>query len=105
MEPSSVKIIRALNNDVRRAILASICDNTCSVNELAVKLGSSNIDFKSRDSLYKQLEILVNAGLLEKFYDVEKKAISYKNPIAQVVIDIEKLTVEIRKEENKAVRA
>jgi hypothetical protein len=75
-----------------------ICEKTYSVNDLAEKLTANNVDYRSRDSLYKQVELLVDAGLLEKLYDVKKKAISYKNPVVQVVIDVEKLTVQIVKE-------
>lgn len=99
MDSSYVTVIRALNSPIRRMILRMCCDNSCSINELAEKLTAENIDYKSRDSLYKQTELLVAAGLLDKFYDVNKKAISYKNPVVEVIIDIENSTVEQRKEE------
>lgn len=94
MDSSYVIMIRALNNPTRRIILRSISDNAYSINELAEKLSAMNVDYKTRDSLYKQTELLVNAGLLDKFYDVSKKAISYKNPVTEVAIDIENWTVE-----------
>jgi hypothetical protein len=84
-------------------ILQMCSDDSFSINDLAAKLTVANIDYKSRDSLYKQAELLVAAGLLEKFYDVNKKAITYKNPVIEVVIDIVQSTVEQKREE-KLVR-
>lgn len=99
MEDSYVTIIRALNSPIRRRVLQFSSDGAYSINELVEKFTKSNIEFGSRDSLYKQAELLVNAGLLEKFYDVNKKAISYKNLIVQLVIDIEHHNVEKMQEE------
>ncbi len=79
-------------------------DDSFSINDLAAKLTAANVDYKSRDSLYKQAELLVASGLLDKFYDVNKKAISYKNPVIEVIIDIVQSTVEQRKEENLVSR-
>jgi len=105
MESSYVTIIRALNNPMRRIILRTICENPYSINDLEEKLDAENVDYKSRDSLYKQAELLVDAGLLEKFYDIKKKAITYNNPVTQVMIDIENLTVQMMKQERKIVQA
>lgn len=99
MESSYVTVIRALNNPIRRMILRLCSDDSFSINELAAKLTTENVDYKSRDSLYKQAELLVASGLLEKFYDVNKKAISYKNPVLQVVIDIVNSNIEEIREE------
>ena len=101
MESSFVDVIRTLNNPVRRRLLTFTFDNAHSINELIDKLEENKIPYGSRDSVYKHLELLVAAGLLEKFYDASKKALSYKNPPAQVIIDIENRTVETRKEEQR----
>ena len=102
MDSSYVTMIRALNSPIRRIILRTMSDNAYSINELAEKLGAMNVDYKTRDSLYKQTELLVNAGLLDKFYDVNKKAISYRNPVIQVAIDIENWVVENIREEKES---
>lgn len=45
-------------------------------------------DAKHREFIYKELERLVEAGMLEKTYDMDIKGITYKLKFKKVIIDL-----------------
>jgi Fe2+ or Zn2+ uptake regulation protein len=60
-------------------------------------------DIKYKESIYKDLQLLVEAGLVEKYYDKEKKAIVYGSKVDTVVFDLLKWSLDLK--ENIAERS
>jgi len=84
------KVISALNSDLRRKILKVLAENTYTVLGVLNKLKSKGLDVKHRETVYRALEKLVEAELVEKFY-AKDTGLCYK-------LSLTRITVEIRKE-------
>lgn len=82
------KTIKALNSKTRREILKILAKEPKTVKEVHKILKSNiNIDLKYRESVFKALEKLVDADLVEKYYEKDK-GILYKLKKKQIIIDL-----------------
>ena len=90
------KIISALNSDLRREILKILAERPYTVLEVLNKLKKKGLDVKYRETVYRALEILVDAELVEKFY-VKEKGLCYKLSLTRITIEITKESLEIVK--------
>lgn len=87
------KVIAALNSDLRREILKIIAGQAMTVVEVLGELNKRGLEIKYRESVYRALEKLFDAGLVEKYY-VKEKGLCYKITFNRVIIDITKSTIE-----------
>ncbi len=83
-------VMRALDSDVRRMLMLQALDGAKTSLEYKDELLKHGYDIKYKESIYKDLQLLVDAGLVEKYYDKEKKAIVYGSKIDTVVFDLMK---------------
>jgi Fe2+ or Zn2+ uptake regulation protein len=90
------KIISALNSDLRREILKTLAERPYTVLEVLNKLKKKGLDVKYRETVYRALEKLVDAELVEKFYTKEK-GLCYKLPLTRITIEITKESLDIEK--------
>lgn len=86
------KVIPALYSETRRKILTILAEGPMTVQETLYKLNQLGFKIKYRESIYRALEKLVNAELVEKFYDREK-GICYRLSVRRIEIDLIKETV------------
>ena len=86
------KVISALYSETRRKILKILAEGPMTVQETLNKLSQLGFKIKYRESIFRALEKLVNAELVEKFYD-RKKGICYKLLIRRIEINLIKETV------------
>ena len=91
------KIISALNSETRREIIKIICEQPRTVNEVFKEI-NKNMKFtvKYRESVYRSLEKLVDAGLVEKYYDKDK-GICYKLLIKRIELDLVNGTAKVHR--------
>ena len=88
------KIIHALNSETRREIIRILGDEPKTVKEVFQEIKKiSKINVKYRESIYRSLEKLVDAGLVEKYYDKEK-GICYKLMIKKIKFDLIEGTIK-----------
>jgi len=87
------KVVAALNSDLRREILKIIAGQTMTVVEVLKELNKRGLEVRYRESVYRALEKLLEAGLVQKYY-VKEKGLCYKITLNRVVIDITKGTIE-----------
>ena len=87
------KVISAISSETRRQILQIIADQPMKIEDVMTKLAQRGISLKYRESVYKAIEKLVNAGLVEKFYDKEE-GICYKPLMRRIEIDLVEGTVK-----------
>ena len=95
MEATIYQIIRALDNDFRLLILDKLNGTAMTEKELFEKLRVERPDLKYRESLYRQIETLVAVGLVKKFYDVNKRRISYTSDTSKIHIDLRAMAANI----------
>jgi len=95
MEATIYKIVRALDNDLRLLILDKLKGRAMTEKELFDELSKERPDVKYRESLYRQIEMLVQAGLVKKFYDMSKRRIGYSCEVNHVFIDLGAMDADI----------
>lgn len=91
-----VKVISALNSDLRREILKILAEKPYTVLEVKDRLKSKGFDVKYRETVYRALEKLVDAELVEKFY-VKEKGLCYKLSSTCITIDVTRESLDIKK--------
>ena len=80
-------IIAALDSATRRNIISIIADNQLTLDEIFEKLSKADSGVKYRESAYRATEKLVDAGIVQKFYD-KRKGICYSVAIKKIEIDL-----------------
>jgi Fe2+ or Zn2+ uptake regulation protein len=81
------KVVSALNSSTRRKILSVLEKDHMTLQEIFEKLNKEGVEVKYRESVYRALQKLVNAGLIEKFYE-KQKGICYKLVMRKIEIDL-----------------
>lgn len=88
------KIIPALDSETRREIIKILGKGPSTVKDIFQEIKETQkVSVRYRESIYRALEKLVNAGLVEKYYDKEK-GICYKLLIRKIKLDLVEGTAE-----------
>jgi len=90
------KIISALNSELRREILKILAEKPYTVLEVRDKLKTKGMDVKYRETIYRALEKLVDAGLVEKYY-VKERGLCYKLSLTRIEIKITTKSLDLVK--------
>ena len=72
-----IQIARAISSERRLKVLTSIRDRKYSAIEIYKKINSESENRVHRETVYRDLEALVDAGLVMKDYDTLEKKIYY----------------------------
>lgn len=80
-------VASALASFTRRKILMVLADQPMNVQEVLETLNQLGFRIKYRESVYRALEKLVDAELVEKFYD-KRKRICYQLPKRKIEINL-----------------
>lgn len=84
----TAKVFAALDSDLRREILTALVDKPSTVLGVMQKLKTKGLDVKYRETVYRSLETLLDAGLVEKFYNRERKELCYRLCSTKLTIEI-----------------
>jgi len=95
-ESNLAYVMRALDSNVRRMIMLLALDGPKTSMDYKEELVKRGYDVKYKESIYKDLQLLVEAGLVEKYYDKEKKAIVYGSTVDTVVFDLLKWSLDLK---------
>jgi Fe2+ or Zn2+ uptake regulation protein len=95
MEARIYNIVRALDNDLRLLILDKLKGTPMTEKELFEKISKERPELKYRESLYRQVEMLVQAGLVRKYYDTGKRRICYTCDASHIFIDLNAMDANI----------
>lgn len=90
------KVISALDSALRREILKVLAEKPYTVLEVQNRLRIRGLDVKYRETVYRALEKLVEAKLVEKYY-VKEKGLCYKLSLTRISIEITTKSIDIRK--------
>ncbi|MFC7230512.1 ArsR/SmtB family transcription factor [Saliphagus sp. GCM10025308] len=91
MDPEAVA--NALANDTRRKILQLLLSDPKTATETHEQYLEAYEDEKHRETIYRYLETLVEAGIVEKEYR-QNRGLVYSVPHHRLVLDIEAWTVD-----------
>ncbi|WP_094228524.1 hypothetical protein [Methanolobus psychrotolerans] len=89
--------IKIFNSETRREILNILSKKDMSATSLYNNMQSSKI--KYRQTIYKELQFLVDVGALEKYYDNDSKQLMYKLIVSKIVIDLKNMNIDVIKHE------
>jgi Fe2+ or Zn2+ uptake regulation protein len=89
------KVIAALDSSLRREILKIIAENPMTVMEVLEKLKEKGINIKYRETVYRVLEKLLDAELVEKYY-IKERGLCYKLSTVILIIDLVKGIITTR---------
>lgn len=89
-----VKVISALDSELRRELLKVLAERPNTVVGVLHKFKSKGFNVKYRETIYRALEILVDSGLVEKYYEKEK-GLCYRLVSNHITIKIAKDSVDI----------
>jgi Fe2+ or Zn2+ uptake regulation protein len=87
------KVIAALDSELRREILRIVSKEPMTAIQVFEDLKKSRMKIKYRETVYRGLEKLFDAGLVDKFY-VKEKGLCYKATAKSISIDIVEGKVE-----------
>jgi len=93
VNPVFSSVIRALDSPLRVGLVKILLEKPRSAPDIYQTLINSGFDIGDRDTVYKALQMLVDANLLEKYYDMNVKRICYKVATKQILIDIPTLNL------------
>jgi Fe2+ or Zn2+ uptake regulation protein len=93
--PVFTSVIRALDSPLRVALVKILQERPRSAPDIYQTLINTGFDIGDRDTVYKALQMLVDANLLEKYYDMNVKRICYKVATKQILIDIPTLNLTV----------
>jgi len=89
------QVAKALSSQTRIKLLKILNNKQMSSMAIFTEYNIKNNDNKHRESIYRSLEILVKAGILDKKYDVQSKEILYQIKINEVKINLKNLECEM----------
>ncbi|RLG33908.1 hypothetical protein DRN97_03855 [Methanosarcinales archaeon] len=82
------KVVKALNSETRRKILRILAEEPKTVKEVAETLRKSySINLEYRESVFKALERLVEAELVEKHHE-KGRGVVYKLKKKEIIVDL-----------------
>jgi Fe2+ or Zn2+ uptake regulation protein len=90
----AIKVISALDSELRREILKILAERPSTVVDVLHKLKGKGLNVKYRETVYRALQILVDSGLVEKYYEKEK-GLCYRLVVNNITIKIAKDSVDI----------
>lgn len=90
------KVMRALDSPVRRMLLLLALEDPKPSQTYKEELLKRGFEIKYRESIYKDLQLLVDAELIHKYYDNETKAIVYGSNVSTVVFDLLKWSLDLK---------
>jgi len=83
------RVFSALSSKTRIEILRILAVKPSGVMEILDELRRRGFGIKYRESVYRALEKLTAAGLLEKYYDKKQKGIRYRLVKTKLEIDFQ----------------
>jgi len=90
------KVTASLNSKFRREILKTLFKQPMTVVEVLEELNKRRIQVKYRETVYRALEKLSDAQLVEKYYE-KSKGLCYKLSSTRWILEIGNDSVDLRK--------
>ena len=99
VEKKTSLLLRALDSELRRELIKIAHEEgALDADGYYNSITERGFKIKYKESVYKELQLLVEAELLEKYYDVKSKKIRYKLNANKVIIDLKNMESYIMQE-------
>lgn len=95
LDSKTALILRALDSDLRRELLKIALEGALDADGFYNKIVDRGFNIRYKESVYKELQTLVQADLISKYYDVKGKKILYSLKSSRVVVDIRTMETDI----------
>jgi len=95
LDSKTALILRALDSDLRRELMKIALQGPLDADGFYNKVVDSGFNIRYKESVYKELQTLVQAGLIDKYYDVQAKKILYRLKAGRVVVDIKTMETDV----------
>ncbi len=95
-----LKVSNALSNETRLKTLRLVADEPGSSITIHRRYLEDYNDEKRRESIYRALNQLTEAGLLKKGYNTEDNKIEYSMVSERLLVDLSKSTIDYFSESN-----
>ncbi len=95
LDSKTALILRALDSDLRRELLKIALEGPLDADGFYNKVVDSGFNIRYKESVYKELQTLVQAELIDKYYDVQAKKILYRLKAGRVVVDIKTMETDV----------
>jgi len=95
LDSKTALILRALDSDLRRELLKIALEGSLDADKFYNEVVNRGFNIRYKESVYKELQTLVQAELVDKYYDVKSKKILYRLKAGRVVVDIKSMETEI----------
>jgi len=89
------ELAKALSSETRLKIIKILSERELSALEVYEAYERAYKEGKHRESIYRELEKLVEANILKKVYNEKEKKIVYKLAIQKIIVDLPTQRVEI----------
>lgn len=86
-------VLRALDNSMRRELMKLAAEKPMNGDEFYDAIVNKGFNIRYRESVYKELQTLVVAGLLDKYEGGDR--ILYKSKVSKIIIDANTLEVDV----------
>lgn len=96
MTAPDIKVLKALASEPRVKLLHLLGEKPVALNDLVRDLGHRLKQPVHRDTVFRQLQILVDADLCEKYYDKGSKRIMYKITAPNAVMRVGPIIISLR---------
>jgi Fe2+ or Zn2+ uptake regulation protein len=95
LDSKTALILRALDSDLRRELLKIALEGSLDADKFYNAVVNRGFNIRYKESVYKELQTLVQADLIDKYYDVKTKKILYRLKAGRVIVDIKSMETEI----------
>jgi len=90
------EVFSTLSSKTRLEILKVLASRSGDLMEIKRALDASGLGIKYRESVYRALDRLASAGLVEKFYDRNEKKIKYALAVREIRVRFGPSGVELK---------
>ncbi len=99
VEKKTALLLRALDSELRRELIRiAYEEGALDADGYYNSIIKRGFKIKYKESVYKELQLLVEAELLEKYYDAKSKKIKYKLNATKVLVDLKSMECYIKYE-------
>lgn len=95
LDGKTALILRALDSDLRRELLKIAIEGPLDADGFYNRVIDRGFNIRYKESVYKELQTLVQAELIDKFYDVQTKKILYRLKSERVVVNIKTMETDL----------
>lgn len=97
MESKTALVLRALDSDLRRELLRIAAVQPLDAEGFYNSVIDRGFNIRYKESVYKELQSLVEATMIDKYYDIKSKKILYRLSAVGITVNLKTMETSIVK--------